>query len=117
MEHILAAFGAPANSDAWFVSVAVHRVVVMTVYVTAITPRNAAEHHHITGIRWLNSGDSTSKTMSKQQAVDWVRKGNQLFVAGDTGAVAVIVVEAEPPYLRTAADGSYTNNLLGLPTY
>ena len=89
----------------------------MTVYITAITPRTAGQHEHISGVRWVDSGNSTSKTMTRQQAVEWVREGNRLVVAGHDGPVEVRVVEANPPYLRTVANGSYSDNLLSLPRY
>lgn len=89
----------------------------MTVYVSAISPHGVSDHGEITSIRWINSADSTSRTMSKQRAVEWINEGNRLVVAGDAGPVAVQVVKADPPYLRTAADGSWTNNLLALPRF
>ncbi len=89
----------------------------MTVYVTAVSPASAGTHEAIQSIRWLDSAKSTSKTMSKQQAVDWLDEGNQMYVAGETGAVEVRVVRANPPYLRTVADNTYTDNLLWLPRY
>jgi hypothetical protein len=89
----------------------------MTVYVTAITPTSAQQHAHIAAIRWLDAGNSTSKTMTTSQAVDWLNRGNKLYVAGETGAVEVKVVNANPPYLRTVADNSYTDNLLALPRF
>lgn len=91
----------------------------MTVYVTAISPGSARQHEHITGIRWLNSDDSTSNTMSVSAAVGWLKEsaGNRMYVAGETGAAEVKVVNANPPYLRTVADNSYTDNLLYLPRY
>ena len=42
----------------------------MTVDVTAVTPTNVGTHHGITGVRWLDSNNSTSNTMSKAMAVD-----------------------------------------------
>jgi Protein of unknown function (DUF3892) len=89
----------------------------MTVYVTAITPASAQQHPHIGGVRWLDSDKSISKTMSTAEAVDWLQKGHKLYVAGETGAVEVRIVDANPPYLRTVANGSYTDNLLYLPRY
>lgn len=89
----------------------------MTVYVTAISPQTAGQHEHIAAIRWLDSSKSTSNTMPTATAVDWLRKGNKLYVAGDSGPVDVRVVDANPPYLRTVADNSYTDNLLALPRY
>lgn len=55
--------------------------------------------------------------MSTAQTVDWLRNGNRLYVAGENGAAEVRVVEAKPPYIRTVADNSYTDNLLYLPRY
>lgn len=89
----------------------------MAVYVTAITPHNANDHESVNGIRWLDSSNSTSKTMTRAEAVDWVKKGNALWVAGDTGPVKVEVVEGRTPYLRTVANGKYSDNLLALPRY
>jgi hypothetical protein len=89
----------------------------MTVYVTAVTSSSARQHEHISGIRWLDTGNSTSKTMSTDECIAWLRKGNHMLVAGDTGPADVRVVEATPPYLRTVADGNYTDNLLALPRY
>ena len=55
--------------------------------------------------------------MSTDECIAWLRKGNHMLVAGDTGPADVRVVEATPPYLRTVADGNYTDNLLALPRY
>jgi hypothetical protein len=90
----------------------------MTVYVTAISPSSARQHEHITGIRWLDTSNSTSKAMTSAACIDWLRKsGNKMVVAGDKGPADVRVVEGSPPYLRTVADGNYTDNLLALPRY
>ena len=89
----------------------------MTVYVTAVSPVSAGTHEAIESIRWLDSSNSTSKTMSKQKAVEWLNKGNKMYVAGESGPVEVRVVSGNPPYLRTIADNTYTDNLLWLPRY
>ena len=55
-----------------------------------------------------------------------VAKGATIFSKGDpgtgllgvlAGTVKVGVVDATPPYLRTHADGVWTDNLLALPRY
>jgi len=89
----------------------------MTVYITAIGPSSTSSHEHIASIRWLSSSDSTSKVMSMRAAVEWVQKGNKFVVAGESGPVEVQAVKANPPYLRTAANGSWTDNLLALPKF
>jgi hypothetical protein len=55
--------------------------------------------------------------MTRQQAVEFLRAGRQLVVADANGPVAVQVVEASPPYIRTVADGRAADNLLALPRY
>ncbi len=89
----------------------------MTVYVTAIHPVATTTHQGIDSIRWLNSSDSTSNTMSKAQAVSWLNNGNNMYVAGETGPVEVKVIQGNPPYLRTVKDNTPTDNLLELPRF
>lgn len=89
----------------------------MTVYTTAISPANAGTHQAIATIRWLDSANSTSSTMSKADAVAWIRRGNRMWVAAEDGPVEVLVVDANPPYLRTVRDNTYTDNLLALPRF
>ena len=89
----------------------------MTVYITAISPATSQRHEHIAQIRWLSSTDSKSNTMNIARAVAWVRDGNNFTVAGPDGPVAVHVVDANPPYLRTVANNTYTDNLLNLPRF
>jgi hypothetical protein len=38
-------------------------------------------------------------------------------VTDGKNTVAVLVVDSSPPYLRTYADGKWTDNLLALPKY
>lgn len=89
----------------------------MTVYITAINPSSATQHEHIANVRWLDSSNSTSKTMTREQAIGYLLGGNKLWVASDTGAVEVLVVDANPRYIRTVADNKYTDNLLALPRF
>jgi hypothetical protein len=48
--------------------------------------------------------------------VEFINKGNAVFVHGTPDA-QVGVVNGTPPYLRTYADGVWTNNLLSLPRF
>ena len=90
----------------------------MTVYITAIGPSTASAHEHIARIRWLSSNDSKSNTIGIADAVAWAQNpGNKFIVASDTGPVEVQVVQANPPYLRTVANGKYSDNLLALPKF
>jgi hypothetical protein len=96
---------------------AIERTAIMTVYVTAISPGTAKEFKHIVSIRWLNSSDSTSDTMSIASTVAWMKKGNALVVAGKGGPTTVEVVNEDPPYIRTVANNTPTDNLLNLPRF
>jgi Protein of unknown function (DUF3892) len=89
----------------------------MTVFVTAVHMGGGNDHQHIAQIRWLDCGNSTSQTMNLANAIAWLEKGNQLLVADGDGPAAVQVVHAKPPYIRTAANGQWTDNLLALPRY
>lgn len=87
------------------------------VFVTAIHLAGGTGHEHIAGIRWLNCSDSKSATMTTAQAVKWLNDGNGLWVADKDTPAEVRVANANPPYLRTVANGQYTDNLLSLPKY
>ncbi len=91
------------------------------IYVTAIrmSPPDSQQHEHITHVQWHDTGNGQSNYMSKQDAVDWLNRSssNRLWVQGNPKDAEVFVVDATPPYLRTAADGYYTNNLLSLPRF
>jgi hypothetical protein len=49
--------------------------------------------------------------------IDWIRQGGQAFVTYGKNTVEVHVVDSHPSYLRTYADGKWTDNLLALPHY
>lgn len=88
----------------------------MTTYITHIrmSPPSANDHEHITHVQWrqqLNTGTTTRAAM-----VDFIDEGNSVYVGGTPDA-AVGVVRADPPYLRTHADGQWNNNLLSLPHF
>ena len=51
--------------------------------------------------------------------VEWISKKNgSAYVCGDHAHIAKVgVVKADPPYIRTFADGVWNDNLLALPRY
>jgi len=49
--------------------------------------------------------------------IDFIGGGGQAFVTDGVRSVAVGVVHANPPYIRTYADGVWTDNLLALPRF
>lgn len=87
------------------------------VYITHIRLSGGTSHEHITDVRWQDTGNNTSGQMTKEQAVGWLRQGNRAFVTDGVRTVEVGVVDANPPYIRTHADGKWTDNLLALPRF
>ena len=91
------------------------------IYVTQIrlSPPDSQQHEHITHVRWVEAGRAKTEVITRQEAVDWLNTGasNRLWVRGTPKDSEVLVVDADPPYLRTAADGYYNNNLLSLPRF
>lgn len=90
----------------------------MSVQITHIhfgsTPKT---HETITNYKWLSSDGSVGSS-DKPTMVDWIdNKGGKAFVGTGTNQVSVGTVDAKPKYLRTYADGKWTNNLLSLPEF
>lgn len=90
------------------------------IYITAVrmSPPTANDHQHIESLKWENPADQKTGVSSRADIVKWIRddKGDARVRAGGS-SVKVGVVDGTPPYLRTYADGSYTNNLLSLPRF
>lgn len=88
----------------------------MATYITAVrmSPTTSNDHQHISEVRYEQPG--TNSTCETQAMVDFIRKGNAVSVHGSPDA-QVGVVNVSPPYLRTYADGDWTNNLLSLPRF
>ena len=90
----------------------------MTVYITARHMSGGTDHQHIASVRWTNRADGSTGQNTTAGMVDWIdNKNGDARVANGTSYVEVHVVEASPKYLRTKADGKWTDNLLALPTY
>lgn len=86
--------------------------------ITAIHMVGGEGHEYIGRLRWINPETDESGESSCQEIVDWLQDDqNQAYVRDARGSVPVGVVKANPPYLRTYADGNWTNNLLSLPRF
>jgi hypothetical protein len=77
------------------------------------------DHEHITHVTWTSS-NTASQANSRAEIVSWIDDQKGVAYVG-TGAQQVQVDTVHPagrdPYLRTRADGQWTNNLLSLPTF
>lgn len=87
-------------------------------YITAVRLASNGTHAwHITDVWWLEPSQGISNVCAVATMVDHIRKGNAVRVGGPSGPVAVQVVDASPPYLRTQADRTVADNLLSLPRF
>jgi catechol-2,3-dioxygenase len=88
------------------------------VYVTAIHLVAGREHKHIASVKWRNPSTQATGQSTRAEMVDWIsNKGGDARVKDASGDAHVGVVKADPPYIRTHADGRWTDNLLALPQY
>jgi hypothetical protein len=89
------------------------------VYITAVhMSATGATHEHIESVRWTNPSDKGTGESTRAKMVEWIRGGGIARVRDSAGNdVSVGVVNATPPYIRTHADGVWTDNLLSLPRY
>lgn len=88
------------------------------IYITAIHINGGNGHEHIASLRWRNPNTLATGQSTRTQMVTWIRdQQGDARVQDGVGDVRVGVVEASPPYVRTYADGKWTNNLLALPRY
>ena len=90
----------------------------MTVYITARHMIGGAKHEHIAEIKWENRTTKATGKSSRAEMVKWIKsESGDARVAKGQSYVKVGVVDAAPPYIRTYADGVWTDNLLALPVY
>lgn len=76
--------------------------------------RTGTTHESITHLGGKGSGSGWC--WPKEKVIDSIlQKTNTFYTLEDQKRADVVVIEATPPYLRTVADGQYTNNLLALP--
>jgi hypothetical protein len=89
----------------------------MRIRITAIRLMGGATHEHITRLWWTGNGTTADNT--RAELVDWISIGRaSAYVMDNIGnfvEVAVVRPRFGPAYLRTYADGVYTDNLLALP--
>lgn len=70
--------------------------------------------------KWKSVSDSDTGDSDKPTLVDWIdsKKGTAYVGSGSSRVhVGVVRPQSGQPYLRTYADGKWTNNLINLPTF
>jgi hypothetical protein len=88
-------------------------------FVTAVRLQGGEEANSISHVRWLNAIDGVAGTSSIAAIVDWMEKGNPLYVGSSNGKVRVGVVRptGKAPHIRAYANRQWVDNLLELPRF
>ena len=90
----------------------------MMVYITDVHMSGGTAHEHIADVKWRCPSNNTNGESSRTTMVDWIANKKVIAKVTDgTNTVEVGVVKGARPYLRTHADGTWTDNLLALPRY
>lgn len=90
----------------------------MSIRFTAICLSGGTTHQHITRLWWVNPSTNETGDNSRAELVAWVEKGGKSYVEdryGNRVDVGVVTPQVGEKYLRTHADGKWTDNLLALP--
>lgn len=89
------------------------------VYVTAVhMSATGARHEHIESVRWTDPADGKNGQSTRAQMVEFITGNGIARVRDRVGNdINVGVVNATPPFIRTYADGVWSDNLLALPRF
>jgi hypothetical protein len=88
------------------------------IYIVKVHMVGGARHEHIASVGWRNPEDGKTGESTRLVVVDWIENNSGVAKVSDgINTVSVGVVNANTPYLRTHADGKWTDNLLALPRY
>lgn len=85
------------------------------VQVTAVHLEGGGQHEHISKVRWVDGSKSGEST--RAEMVAFIDGGGKACVTDGVNTVYIGVVNASPKYIRTYADGKWTDNLLALPKF
>ncbi|MDT5039636.1 MAG: hypothetical protein QOE51_621 [Actinoplanes sp.] len=87
--------------------------------ITAIRLSDGTTHQHIVRLWWTDPATNAVGDNSRAEIVSWIESGNGKAYVEDTRGNRVDVRVVNPAYgakyLRTYADGIWTDNLLALP--
>lgn len=91
----------------------------MSIRFTHIRLSGGTSHQHITRLWWVNPGTGQTGNNSRSSLVSWIEdEGRKAYVEDRSGHrvnVGVVTPKFGEKYLRTFADGVWTDNLLALP--
>lgn len=91
----------------------------MTIRFTAIRLSGGQGHEHIVRLWWTNPANGKTGDNTRARLVAWIEdESGKAYVEdarGNRADVGVVTPRSGPKYLRTHADGKWTDNLLALP--
>jgi hypothetical protein len=89
------------------------------IHIYAVHLSGGTTHQHIASVRWKNPDTSEAGENSRAEIIQWLNENaaNRAYVCGGGHLARVLVVNANSPYIRSYADGVWTDNLLALPRY
>lgn len=94
-----------------------NRTPISPIYITAVHIPEGSGHEHIEFVQWQNPRTLETGQTTREGIVEWINSGGDLRVRDHAGDLRVGVVAADPPYIRTHADGVWTDDLLVVPRY
>ncbi len=90
----------------------------MAVYIIKRHMAGGSGHEHIAEVEWENRSPGKTGKNSRAEMVKYIEEDKgDARVANGSSYVSVGVVNATPKYIRTYADGKWSDNLLALATY
>lgn len=91
----------------------------MAIRFTAKRLSDGTSHQHIVRLWWVNPADGDQGDNTRAELVAWIEdKGGKAYVEdrfGNRVDVGVVTPAYGQKYLRSYADGVWTDNLLALP--
>ena len=93
----------------------------MSIRITCINKdhgNHANPHEAITTLGWINQQTGQTGLSSRLDIYNWIEKGGEAIVHdryNNTVKVGTAVTASGTKYVRTHADGKWTDNLLSLP--
>lgn len=91
----------------------------MAIRITHIRQAGGAEHEHIVRLWWIDPASGKTGDNARGEIVSWIEDENgKAYVEdaqGNRADVRVVAPRYGEKYLRTYADGRWTDNLLALP--
>ncbi|MGV9834269.1 DUF3892 domain-containing protein [Nocardia niigatensis] len=94
----------------------------MAIRITAVHLEGGNTHEHIQRLQWVSPSTGETGENSRADIVAWIEgKDGKAYVEEPPAPRAEVGVfnpgNGRPKYLRTYADGVWTNNLLALPKF